>query len=331
MIKGIIIILNNFIELQEIIVLHSIFYNTYTGSKEIKRNLDVSLNLRNYRLLSKHEIENESIYDQLKESDVWKNRSYKIKKKKEPKEHNVFSSMHFYCEKKIFDRFDEMENMINDKNINKSKYYWKVLKTFGSFCILPIVIGTSSIPFKEAKETNENITFSESNDYKHNLGITLNSKKFRLLSNNELEYVSIYDQLKGSNMWPKKTYKIIKKKKPNEKDIFKRIDFCFEKQVFDMFSEMDNKLNDKNVRQKKNFVLCKKLSLFIILPLFFVICSFLRKDLNLWNEVSMHKELMLNSLFIPAVIFLLLTAYILIKSVKYNILKKNKCRYIYTD
>ncbi|CAI7718066.1 Plasmodium exported protein, unknown function [Plasmodium vivax] len=131
--------------------------NTYTGSKEIKRNLDVSLNLRNYRLLSKHEIENESIYDQLKESDVWKNRSYKIKKKKEPKEHNVFSSMHFYCEKKIFDRFDEMENMINDKNINKSKYYWKVLKTFGSFCILPIVIGTSSIPFKEAKGTNENV------------------------------------------------------------------------------------------------------------------------------------------------------------------------------
>ncbi|SCO70746.1 Plasmodium exported protein, unknown function [Plasmodium vivax] len=175
-------------------------------------------------------------------------------------------------------------------------------------------------------------TFSESNDNKHNLGISLNSQNFRLLSNHELEYVSIYNQLKESNMWPKKTYKIIKKKKSNEKDIFKRIDSCFEKQVFDMFSEMDNMLNNKNVtRKKKRFVVCKNLSLFIILPLFFVICSFLLKDLNLWNEVSMHKELMLNSLFIPAVIFLLLTAYILIKSVKYNILKKNKCRYIYTD
>ncbi|KMZ88975.1 hypothetical protein PVBG_02949 [Plasmodium vivax Brazil I] len=175
-------------------------------------------------------------------------------------------------------------------------------------------------------------TSSESNDNKHNLGITLNSQNFRLLSNHELEYVSIYNQLKESNMWPKKTYKVIKKKKPNEKDIFKRIDFCFEKQVFDMFSEMDNMLNNKNVtRKKKRFVVCKNLSLFIILPLFFVICSFLLKGTNLWNRVSDPAEFMLGSLFIPAIIFLLLTAYVFIKGVKYNILKKNKCKYIYTD
>ncbi|VUZ93466.1 Plasmodium exported protein, unknown function [Plasmodium vivax] len=174
-------------------------------------------------------------------------------------------------------------------------------------------------------------TSSESNDNKHNLGITLNSQNFRLLSNHELEYVSIYNQLKESNMWPKKTYKVIKKKKPNEKDIFKRIDFCFEKQVFDMFSEMDNMLNNKNVtRKKKRFVVCKNLSLFIILPLFFGICSFLLKD-TISDVVSVPLELILYSFFIPSVIFLLLTTYILIKCVKYNILKKNKCRYIYTD
>ncbi|CAG9483131.1 unnamed protein product [Plasmodium vivax] len=130
---------------------------TYIGTKEIKSNLDVSLNLRNCRLLTKHEIENESIYDQMKESDVWKKRSYKIKKNKEPKEHNVFGSIHFYGEKKIFDRLNEMENMINDKNRSRSKYYWKVLKIFGPFCILPIVIGASASPFTEKNDTNTNI------------------------------------------------------------------------------------------------------------------------------------------------------------------------------
>ncbi|CAI7718067.1 Plasmodium exported protein, unknown function [Plasmodium vivax] len=176
------------------------------------------------------------------------------------------------------------------------------------------------------------ITFSESNDNKHNLGISLNSQNFRLLSNHELEYVSIYDQLKESNMWPKKTYKIIKKKKPNGKDIFKRIDFCFEKQAFDMFSEMDNMLNDKNVKQKKNFfVVCKNFSLFIILPLYFLKCSLLFKYINLSAEIKAPYEFIFYSFFIPTVIFLLLTTYVLIKCVKYNKLKENKCRYIYTD
>ncbi|KMZ88974.1 hypothetical protein PVBG_02948 [Plasmodium vivax Brazil I] len=84
----------------------------------------------------------------MKESDVWKNKSYKIKKNKEPKEHNVLGSMHFYGEKKIFDKLNEMDNMINDKNISRSKYYCKVLKICGPFCILPTVIGASSNFFK---------------------------------------------------------------------------------------------------------------------------------------------------------------------------------------
>ncbi|KMZ82579.1 hypothetical protein PVIIG_02372 [Plasmodium vivax India VII] len=274
----------------------------------------------------------------MKESDVWKKRSYKIKKNKEPKEHNVFENIHFYGEKKIFDRLNEMENMINDKNISSSKYYWTVLKIFGLFCILPIVVGASAIHYVEPSVYTKNIneknfnTFSESNDNKHNLGITLNSQNFRLLSNHELEYVSIYNQLKESNMWPKKTYKVIKKKKPDGKDIFKRIDFCFEKQVFDMYSEMDNVLNDKNVRRKKkNFVVCKNLSLFIILPLFFVKGSLLFNYITLSKEIKAPYKFILYSFFIPTVIFLLLTTYILIKSVKYNKLKKNKCRYIYSD
>ncbi|KNA01658.1 hypothetical protein PVNG_04895 [Plasmodium vivax North Korean] len=128
-----------------------IFLNNFRAivnkSSDADSSRDTSLNTKFRRLLSNNEYEKESIYNNLKELRMHQMKTMKLKNKNVRNKPNLLKRMDIFCEKKVFDKLNEIHNIICDKSISHGKYFVTVLKIFGLFYMVPIFVTFLGGPF----------------------------------------------------------------------------------------------------------------------------------------------------------------------------------------
>ncbi|KMZ82571.1 Plasmodium exported protein, unknown function [Plasmodium vivax] len=121
-----------------------IFLNNFRAivnkSSDADSSRDTSLNTKFRRLLSNHEYENESIYNNLKEDKIPKMKTMKLKNEKILTKPNLLKRIDRFFEKNVFDKFNKINNIIGAKSISHGKCFITLLKILGLLYMVSIFV-----------------------------------------------------------------------------------------------------------------------------------------------------------------------------------------------